>query len=1016
MPVSGVGVAGAGGGGTLQDSYASGESIEVTTANGSFTIVNSADATDTLVVNRTFAGGGSGIDVNMGTGSEAVTGSGLTIDMGGASTGEAFSATLVAGAAGDGVQVNDAGDGTSIFANKTSSNGSALDIQSSGTSVLTVSAIGDFTAASTVGSSEVYEVRLDAAGGAVMRSSIDGTATGSDITIESDAIAAGATASDIIISTITSGGGTAGGVVINAGGVSAPTPSTGAAIVQGGIIVEISAEPASGPNKLTLAAAGVILKGEANVAGPKAADVTVASTQSGAGAGDAGNIQVSSEVTKAGSGDAGDVTVKSEVTGTGTAGIVNILSDANINGTEGGISLEVHSGGAALAVPATGQILLTTGSEVQIDAFNLDINTPLAAVDIDATQILGPDGTGPVPTWSYTTDPTTGTYLVSAGTLGFAISGGTELQLTSTFFAPNSDAGIALGDSSGNKGFNAFYGRISGGVVGTPTYSWVSDTDSGMYRPAINTVGFSTGNFLALRLEGQLGSDTGDEVAFDFAATVDKLTSGDYYGIRLDVDETVGTGPAPASTNKLIDLRTDTGSGMTSRAQINNVGQVLVADGTLALPAFSFIDAPTVGIYRDTDTKIHYNAPGHIFETAGTSRYEMASTVFRPTAGNSRDLGASSQKWKDFYAFTLQMDDGTAGAPSHTFDTEPTMGFYRSGSGVMVWSTASTGRLSFSSSALAPFSGANVDLGSGSTPFRDVRLDGSLLATSDTFDNTVTINDIGIQYGGTENDFEINGATAAVDVNGKAMIITGAAGGVASASAGGIGADVTVRSGFGGAGTAGLAAGAGGDLNLVGRDAGADNGGGGANGGNVVITAGLATGAGVQGQVQLFANGEAVVVDNDSTVPSLRPDSSVWTLGETSFRWNKLYTESGTVAAPAVNVNNVGLFRPAANQLGLAANSEAVIVDNDAATPSLRPDVDDTWTLGEAAIRWADGFFTQTTVGDLNLKGVHDDAHWTINEDRSGLYLHDRRTGKSYRFVVEEVFDAPEPLPMKETA
>lgn len=123
----------------------------------------------------------------------------------------------------------------------------------------------------------------------------------------------------------------------------------------------------------------------------------------------------------------------------------------------------------------------------------------------------------------------------------------------------------------------------------------------------------------------------------------------------------------------------------------------------------------------------------------------------------------------------------------------------------------------------------------------------------------------------------------------------------------------------------------------------------------------------------------------------------------------------GTAAAPSLEMNTggVGLYVPAANQLGLAANSESVIVDNDAATPSFRPDADDVWTLGEASIRWANLFAVTTTVGDINLQSLHDNGSWTLNESRDGIFAHDRCTGKKYRVMLEEVDDAPEPLPLR---
>lgn len=86
---------------------------------------------------------------------------------------------------------------------------------------------------------------------------------------------------------------------------------------------------------------------------------------------------------------------------------------------------------------------------------------------------------------------------------------------------------------------------------------------------------------------------------------------------------------------------------------------------------------------------------------------------------------------------------------------------------------------------------------------------------------------------------------------------------------------------------------------------------------------------------------------------------------------------AGAVGATGVSVGSTatGIYRPAASQLGLAANSEAVIVDNDSATPSLRPDADSTWDLGETATRWKTAYVDDITLTNLiNSQRVPDGA------------------------------------------
>lgn len=72
---------------TLQSAYQAGETINVTASDGFIAVSNSTDATNCLNIDRTFVGAGDGLNVFMGTGGEAVTGDGVQITGGSASTG-----------------------------------------------------------------------------------------------------------------------------------------------------------------------------------------------------------------------------------------------------------------------------------------------------------------------------------------------------------------------------------------------------------------------------------------------------------------------------------------------------------------------------------------------------------------------------------------------------------------------------------------------------------------------------------------------------------------------------------------------------------------------------------------------------------------------------------------------------------------------------------------------------------------------------------------------------------------
>lgn len=88
-------------------------------------------------------------------------------------------------------------------------------------------------------------------------------------------------------------------------------------------------------------------------------------------------------------------------------------------------------------------------------------------------------------------------------------------------------------------------------------------------------------------------------------------------------------------------------------------------------------------------------------------------------------------------------------------------------------------------------------------------------------------------------------------------------------------------------------------------------------------------------------------------------------------------TAAGTSATPALAVRDAatGVYSPAANQVALVANAESVIVDNDDATPSLRPHADSTWDLGESSFYWKNGYFDGLTV---NTDGITSQGNVTL--------------------------------------
>jgi len=70
---------------------------------------------------------------------------------------------------------------------------------------------------------------------------------------------------------------------------------------------------------------------------------------------------------------------------------------------------------------------------------------------------------------------------------------------------------------------------------------------------------------------------------------------------------------------------------------------------------------------------------------------------------------------------------------------------------------------------------------------------------------------------------------------------------------------------------------------------------------------------------------------------------------------------------------------------------------------SIIPVTDNTVELGTDAKRFANIYMHNLYTGDLHLKNERGD--WTIIEEEDYLSIVNNKTGKKYRFVLEEVKD-----------
>lgn len=159
------------------------------------------------------------------------------------------------------------------------------------------------------------------------------------------------------------------------------------------------------------------------------------------------------------------------------------------------------------------------------------------------------------------------------------------------------DSGVTLGDSTsdtitatGYFGSHLIPSTDSTYNLGSSSLAWryiYADTISG-YNAAL---ALNPASGYSLTTSVTKNTATGNEVAYDLAAAINKATSGNYTGLKLNVTET----SAPGADDRLFDLQV----GGTSMFRVDNSGNVTAA-GTITGAAGGF--APTDATYVTLST------------------------------------------------------------------------------------------------------------------------------------------------------------------------------------------------------------------------------------------------------------------------------------------------------------------------------------------------------------------------------------------------------------------------------
>jgi hypothetical protein len=210
------------------------------------------------------------------------------------------------------------------------------------------------------------------------------------------------------------------------------------------------------------------------------------------------------------------------------------------------------------------------------------------------------DGSAAAPSLTFSNDPDTGMYRISANQLGFATGGVQRLGITTEDF-----------NFSTSSNVNALNFRAENGSVTVPSFTFSSDTDTGIYRANTNVIGFSCA------AESQV----------------------------LITDGTM---------------------------QFENGNVIRGTDGTASNPMFSFDNDPDTGMYRVGTNSLGFAAGGVIKASYSANGWTWYDRLV-PNADNSYAIGNSVERWTAIFAVNGTIQTSHSSTKQNIVDIDPAL-------------------------------------------------------------------------------------------------------------------------------------------------------------------------------------------------------------------------------------------------------------------------------------------------------------------------------------------------------
>lgn len=254
-------------------------------------------------------------------------------------------------------------------------------------------------------------------------------------------------------------------------------------------------------------------------------------------------------------------------------------------------------------------------------------------LNISTTQIVstlvsvGPNGTAPLPAYSFSGDPNTGMYNVGADDLGFATNGVLRLDISTTQIVSTL---VSVGPN---------------GTALLPAYSFSGDPNTGMYNFGADDLGFATNGTVRMHVTSTGVLTVGDTTNAG-AITLNTPAATDPIFTLNRNSGTVGAGIGRISWNALNttpaskqysllqgEISVATAAAEQGRVVIHNLvagadttvfsldgNQAQFRDGTNLLPSITFLSDPDSGMYRVAANAVEMASGGNrIIQFSATS-------------------------------------------------------------------------------------------------------------------------------------------------------------------------------------------------------------------------------------------------------------------------------------------------------------------------------------------------------------------------------------------------------------